>query len=81
MNKQSKMDSFLESISNVAVGFFISWATWVFVVDPLFGFNTAGGTSFLITMIFTITSIIRSYVLRRIFNGRTIWQFAKEKFA
>lgn len=79
--KQSKLDSFLEASSNTAVGFFISWGVWVFIVAPLFGFETGAGGSFLITCIFTVTSILRSYLLRRWFDGRSIYHVLKGKIA
>lgn len=79
--KQHRMDSLMESVCNIAVGFFISWAVWLWVVAPLFGFSQDGKTSFLITCIFTVTSLIRQYVLRRIFDGKTIWETIRGRFA
>jgi hypothetical protein len=75
------MDSFLEACTNTGIGFFISWAVWVFIVDPLFGFHASAGRSLLITSIFTVTSIARSYVLRRLFDGRTAYAFLKGMLA
>lgn len=66
---QSKLVSFIESILNVFTGFFISWAMWVFVVAPLYGLNTNMGTALGITGIFTVTSLARSYFIRRFFNN------------
>ena len=79
--KQHKMDSLMESVCNVAVGFFISWAVWVFIVAPMFGFSNSVGTSFLVTCVFTVTSLIRQYVIRRLFNGKTIWEAIRAKIA
>jgi uncharacterized membrane protein YraQ (UPF0718 family) len=77
---QSKTDSFLEAVSNVAVGFFISLAVMEFIIEPLFQLGTSAGTNIVITCIFTVTSIIRAYLLRRIFNERTMWQAIKGLF-
>jgi hypothetical protein len=38
-------------------------------VLPWFGFKLSGGTAFEIGLIFTVISLVRSYVLRRWFNG------------
>jgi hypothetical protein len=78
---QHRMDSFMESLCNIAVGFIISWCVWVWVVAPLFNYHNDAGTSFLITSIFTVTSLIRQYVLRRVFDGKTIWETIRAKIA
>ena len=65
---QSHKHSVYETITNTASGFLISWAVWVFVVVPLFDIPYRHGEGFVITCIFTVTSLIRGYVLRRIFN-------------
>lgn len=65
---QSKLGSFAEAWLNVAVGFAINW-TANMLVFPLFGFNITAGQAFLVGVIFTAISVVRSYVLRRWFNG------------
>lgn len=79
--KQHRMDSLMESVTNTAVGFIISWAVWVWVVAPLFGFHNGAATSFLVTCIFTVTSLIRQYILRRVFDGKTIWETIRAKYS
>lgn len=79
--KQSHIDSFMEATCNIAIGFIISWAVWVWVVAPLFGFHNGAKTSFLVTCVFTVTSLLRQYILRRLFNGRTVWEAFRAKFA
>ena len=71
---QHKVDSILEAVCNQTVGFILAMATYVFIINPLFNLNSSPAESFWITTIFTVISIIRSYVLRRIFNGRTIYE-------
>jgi hypothetical protein len=65
---QTHKHSVIESIVNVAVGFLISWSVWVWVVVPVFSIPYHGGQGLAVTSIFTVTSLIRSYALRRIFN-------------
>lgn len=65
---QTRLESAIESFLNIGSGFFISLAVWVYIVGPLFKIETTGTDNLAITSIFTITSIIRSYVWRRLFN-------------
>lgn len=74
--KQDKMDSLMEAVTNTAVGFVISLITWHFVAIAM-GIPMTMSENLIITGIFTVVSIIRGYVLRRIFDGRTIWQEIK----
>lgn len=66
---QTKLESFLEAALNIATGFIISFLMWMFVVAPLFGFDSNYVDNLLITTIFTVTSLGRSYVWRRFFNA------------
>lgn len=66
---QSRMSSFTESCLNTASGFVISFAAG-FVVFPMFGFPTSITTNLSLTAIYTVISVVRSYVWRRIFNNR-----------
>lgn len=59
----------LESCLNTASGFVVALLIWTFIVIPLFGFNgLTWGDNLGITAIFTVSSILRGYVWRRIFN-------------
>ena len=64
---QSKLQSFAESVTNIIVGYTIAVLTQLFVF-PLFGIQTTISDNLLIGLCFTIVSLIRSYVLRRLFN-------------
>jgi hypothetical protein len=77
--KQTKVDSFFEAVTNTAIGFVISMATWHFVALG-FGIPMPIITNLQITAIFTIVSIVRQYWLRRAFNGRTPWRALKGLF-
>lgn len=65
---QTKWGSVVEAWANIAVGFSINWTANMFIL-PLFGFHVTGTQAFNIGLIFTVISLVRSYVLRRWFNG------------
>lgn len=75
--KQSKVDSWIETIVNIAIGYVISWSAWKWVIGPLTGVHTNDRTNTAIVSLFTVTSIARQYVIRRTFNGRPIWATLK----
>jgi hypothetical protein len=66
---QTKKESFIESASNTAVGFLVSYAS-TFLIFPLMGFNSSGTQNLIITIYFTLVSILRGYVIRRYFNKK-----------
>ncbi len=76
---QTRIDSFMESITNTAIGFAVSLVTWHFVAQT-YGIPMPLSTNLQITAVFTIVSIIRQYVLRRAFDGRSPWQAMKSTF-
>lgn len=65
--KQSRAMSLVESLANVAVGYGLAVITQM-LVFPLFGLHTTMAENLTIGVIFTMVSIARSYVLRRIFE-------------
>lgn len=65
---QTKLGSFIEAWANIAVGFSINFFANMTIL-PLFGFKVSAGSAFEIGLIFTVISLVRSYVLRRWFNG------------
>lgn len=64
---QTRIGSALETAANIAIGFAINWTANVLIL-PLFGFPVTGAQAFHIGLWFTGISIVRSYVLRRVFN-------------
>jgi len=64
---QSKLFSFIESVTNVVVGFIVAVLANILVL-PLFGFYPSVGQATSIGVIFTIISLCRSYIIRRCFN-------------
>jgi hypothetical protein len=65
---QTKLGSFIEAWANIVVGFAINFCANMTIL-PLFGFKVTAGGAFEIGLIFTAISLVRSYVLRRYFNG------------
>lgn len=64
---QSRRASLIEAVINVAVGFWVAVGVQSFVF-PAFGISTSFGTDLQIAGIFTAVSIIRSYIMRRVFE-------------
>ena len=67
---QSRRASFIESIANVVVGFSVATIANYYII-PLFGYPVTFSDSFWIGAVFTVISIIRSYLFRRLFNWIT----------
>ena len=67
---QSHLHSMIEAWVNIVIGFGISMAANL-VVLPLYGYPVSVGDAFGIGLIFTAISLVRSYVLRRLFNRLT----------
>lgn len=66
---QTKKQSLIEALTNIFIGYLVAVLT-NFLVLPLFGIIIPFFDNLLIGGIFTIISIIRSYVIRRMFNGK-----------
>jgi len=64
---QSKKLSLVESIVNVVSSFVIGVITQI-LVFPLYGLKISVMANISLTLIFSLTSFIRSYIVRRIFN-------------
>ena len=67
---QSKRHSWFEACANVAIGYGVAMATQL-AVFPFFGIHIPLTADFAIGAIFTVVSLARSYLLRRLFNK---WQ-------
>jgi hypothetical protein len=64
---QSRRLSLVESIMNVVIGYAIAIVSQT-VIFPRFGIMIPFSDHLKIGLFFTIISLLRSYVLRRIFN-------------
>lgn len=67
-NKQTIRASLLESVGNIAIGFFVSVLSQM-TVFPIFGIHTSRLTDLEIGAIFTAISLVRSFTLRRVFEA------------
>jgi len=67
---QTMKDSIKESWTNIFIGFGINWMANM-VVLPMAGLVVSGGTAFNIGVVFTAISIVRSFIIRRLYNAKT----------
>ncbi|KGL00055.1 hypothetical protein OIU14_07780 [Thalassobacter stenotrophicus] len=66
--KQSRLMSLIEAITNVIVGYGVAVGTQI-LIFPIFGLRTTIGENLAMGGIFTIVSLFRSFVLRRLFEA------------
>lgn len=74
---QTRVDSFMEAVTNTAIGLIISTIANYFVIPAVLGVHMTHTQNLVLAAIFTVISIGRSYLLRRAFNGRSVWQAVK----
>jgi hypothetical protein len=67
---QKKKHSLIEAITNTVAGFLLSLCIQL-VIYPVMGIPVKFHQNLIITLVFTLASIGRGYVLRRIFNNIT----------
>ena len=67
---QSRRHSALEAIAGTALGYLVALASQL-IVFPMFGIHVPLRSNLGIGAIFTVVSLVRGYVLRRIFTHRT----------
>ena len=65
---QSRLESLVEALVNTVVGFCITMVVLP-VVNYVCGIEMSIGQASLSTLLFTIVSIVRGYVIRRVFNN------------
>jgi hypothetical protein len=66
---QTRLGSLIEAIINVIIGFSINW-TANMLIFPLFGFRITASANFVLGLIYTVISVVRSYCIRRWFNAK-----------
>ncbi len=64
---QSRWMSLVEAVTNIAIGYCLAILTQI-VVFPLFGLHATLSENVLIGGIFTLISLVRSFILRRAFE-------------
>lgn len=65
--KQSRRGSAIESAINVGIGYGVSVVANILVL-PMFGMYPSLADSLAIGLVFTVISLVRSYVIRRMGN-------------
>ncbi len=68
---QTRAMSAVESVANVAIGYGVAVASQI-VIFPLFGVHLPLSDNLLIGAWFTVISLARSYVVRRVFNAAAV---------
>ena len=66
---QSKKDSLIESLTSTTIGWLIGVILNLTIL-PLFDYNITVIDSLWVSLIFTVVSVIRGYVIRRWFNSK-----------
>jgi hypothetical protein len=66
--KQSRLMSLAESFANVIVGYGVAVVTQI-LIFPMFGLQTTLGQNLAMGGVFTIVSLARSFLLRRLFEA------------
>ena len=66
--KQSRTMSLVEAIANVIVGYGVAVLTQI-LIFPIFGLHTTLTQNLKMGVVFTVVSVARSYVLRRLFEA------------
>lgn len=67
--KQTKLGSFYEALINIIIGWTINFIANM-MIFPLFGWEISIEQNVLIGTIYTLISLVRSYVIRRWFNAK-----------
>lgn len=65
---QTRKGSAFEAVMNVSVGFGINFTANA-LIFPLFGWHISVSDNILLGAIYTVISLVRSYCIRRWFNG------------
>ncbi len=66
---QSRLESLIEASINIGSGFIVSLLLWTFVIVPVWNLPVNMSQNLIITGLFTVLSIVRSYIWRRFFNA------------
>ena len=67
---QTKLESLTEAVINTFIGFVIAFILQL-IIFPIVGVDVTLGQNFILTILFTLVSIIRTYIIRRYFNKKS----------
>ena len=68
---QTKKQSIIESITQTLAGLIVSLCIQL-IIYPLLNIEVTFSQNLIITFVFFISSIVRGYIIRRIFNNKKI---------
>ena len=66
--RQSRVMSLVEAVANVVVGYGVAVVVQI-ILFPAFGLGVTVRQNLVIGLVFTAVSVVRSYLLRRIFES------------
>ena len=75
---QSHLMSFVEAVTNIVVGYALAVVTQM-IVFPLVGLHASLSENLLIGCFFVGVSLIRSFVIRRLFDGAWMTHFHRRE--
>lgn len=64
--KQTRIGSAIEAAAGTAIGFMVSWACTPTILS-WFGYQAGAGAALGITVVYTVLSFARSWLVRRLF--------------
>lgn len=73
MPAQSRLMSLVEAITNVIAGYLVAVLTQI-TIFPMFGLVVSVADNLIIGCIFTAVSVVRSFMLRRLFEAVRVRQ-------
>jgi hypothetical protein len=77
---QSRGDSFIEAATSVTIGLAVAMEANTLVIPLVMGVDITGAQNLELGSFFTALSLVRSYVIRRCFNGKSVWRAIKESW-
>lgn len=75
---QSKKHSIIESLTNTFTGMAVSFLIQIFIY-PIMGIPVKLHQNIIITIVFTVASILRGYIIRRLFTNNSTNQLTESK--
>lgn len=75
---QTKKGSIIEVLINILIGYVVAVTAQAFIF-PFFGFHATIKENLTIGLFFTVVSIVRSYLLRRLFNRLRCFETKEER--
>lgn len=66
---QTRLGSLYEALINIVIGFTINYFANL-LIFPLFGLHISPGANFIMGCVYTVISLVRSYLIRRYFNAK-----------